>query len=61
LSAGSHPTESIEQGGAFVRRRVEAGDSNFVRMWTEMGGEVRFDRRRRWWTDNRPEFERELR
>src|SRR5262245_36334473 len=26
-------SESIEHGGAFLRRRVEAGDPNFVRMW----------------------------
>jgi thiamine kinase-like enzyme len=51
-------SESIETGGAFVRRRVEAGDPNFVRMWTEMGGQERFDRRRRWWEAHRPEFER---
>ena len=28
---------SISRGGEFVRRRVEAGDPNFVRMWDEMG------------------------
>jgi hypothetical protein len=54
-------SESIEMGGVFVRRRVEAGDPNFVRMWTEMGGQERFDRRRRWWETHRPEFERALR
>jgi len=48
---------SIEQGGAFVRHRVEAGDPNFVRMWTEMGGQARFDRRRRWWDEARIRFE----
>ena len=53
-------SDSIEQGGAFVRRRVEAGDPNFVRMWTEMGGQERFDRRRRWWEASRGDFERAL-
>lgn len=47
---------SIEAGGAFVRRRVEAGDPNFIAMWDAMGGAERFDRRRRWWTDHRHEF-----
>jgi hypothetical protein len=40
--------ESIARGGQFVRRRVEAGDLNFVAMWNAMGGMERFDRRRRW-------------
>jgi hypothetical protein len=48
--------DSIDHGGAFVRRRVEAGDRNFVRMWTEMGGQERFDRRRRWWHERYAEF-----
>lgn len=52
---------SIERGAVFLRRRVEAGDPNFVRMWTEMGGEERFDRRRRWWDDSRRAFEGALR
>jgi phosphotransferase family enzyme len=53
-------TESIKRGGAFVRRRVESGDPNFIKMWTEMGGQERFDRRRRWWEEHRVEFERAL-
>jgi hypothetical protein len=53
-------SEAIERGGAFVRRRVEAGDPNFVKVWTEMGGQARFDRRRRWWNETRVEFERAL-
>ena len=52
---------SIELGGAFVRRRVEAGDPGFVKMWEEMGGAERFDRRRRWWGGQRPAFEAALR
>jgi hypothetical protein len=39
---------SIENGGQFVRRRVEAGDPNFIAMWNRIGGAERFDRRRRW-------------
>lgn len=48
--------QSIEAGGAFVRRRVEAGDPNFIAMWDAMGGAERFDRRRVWWADHRHEF-----
>lgn len=48
---------SIEMGGEFVRRRVEAGEPGFVKMWEEMGGGERFDRRRRWWSSERPNFE----
>jgi hypothetical protein len=51
---------SIERGGEFVRRRVDAGDVNFVAMWEEMGGAERYDRRRRWWVENQPAFARAL-
>lgn len=51
---------SIEAGGEFVRRRVEAGDPNFIAMWNAMGGAERFDRRRRWWADHRDEFREAL-
>mgnify|MGYP001399087383 CR=1 FL=1 len=47
---------SIAQGGQFARRRVEAGDENFVKMWNDMGGAERFDRRRRWWVEHQPRF-----
>jgi hypothetical protein len=53
--------ESIASGGAFVRRRVEAGDPNFIAMWNEMGGAERFDRRRRWWAEHRAHFVAALR
>ncbi|GAC1596825.1 MAG: hypothetical protein NVS3B21_20950 [Acidimicrobiales bacterium] len=43
---------SMVQGGEFVRRRVEAGDQTFVKMWNDMGGAERFDRRHRWWVEN---------
>ena len=41
--------ERIAHGGEFLRRRVEAGDENFVELWESMGGMARFDRRREWW------------
>lgn len=47
---------TIARGGEFVRRRVEAGDANFIAMWQSMGGMARFDRRREWWATVRPQF-----
>jgi Ser/Thr protein kinase RdoA (MazF antagonist) len=47
---------SMAHGGEFVRRRVEAGDPNFIAMWEDMGGMVRFDRRRAWWHTSRHHF-----
>jgi Phosphotransferase enzyme family len=52
---------SIARGGEFVRRRVEAGDPNFIAMWEAMGGGERFDRRRRWWSAQRQRFAAALR
>ena len=52
---------SIARGGEFVRRRVEAGDPNFIRMWNDMGGMERFDRRRRWWSEHEKAFANALR
>jgi aminoglycoside phosphotransferase (APT) family kinase protein len=52
--------ETIARGGEFVRRRVDAGDVNFIKMWTEMGGGQRFDRRRAWWAEHQEEFRRAL-
>ena len=48
--------DSIRRGGEFVRRRVEAGDPNFIAMWNDMGGAERFDRRRRWWNEHDEHF-----
>jgi hypothetical protein len=48
--------ESIAQGGELVRRKVEAGDANFIAMWNEIGGMERFDRRRRWWHQHQGQF-----
>jgi len=47
---------SMNRGQDFVRRRVAAGDSNFIRMLEEMGGIERYERRRRWWESRRTEF-----
>lgn len=52
--------DSIAHGGEFVRRRVEAGEVAFVEMWDAMGGQERFDRRRRWWADTRVTYERSM-
>lgn len=54
-------TDSIAHGGEFVRHRAEAGDPGFVKMWYEIGGMERFERRRRWFTGNRVRFEQLLR
>ncbi len=52
---------SIERGGQFVRRRVEAGETAFIEMWENMGGQERFDRRRRWWANEYHLFDQALR
>jgi hypothetical protein len=48
------------RSGEFVRRRVEAGDPNFIAAWEQMGGQARFDRRRAWWAEQRPRFDAAL-
>lgn len=53
-------SKSIEMAGEFVRRKVDAGDPGFLKMWNDMGGNERFDRRRRWWSEHRADFERVL-
>jgi hypothetical protein len=53
-------SDSIARGGEFVRRKVEAGDPNFITMWNDLGGMERFDRRRRWWATAEAEFARVL-
>ncbi|HEX3841664.1 MAG TPA: phosphotransferase [Acidimicrobiales bacterium] len=47
---------AMAEGEGFVRRRVEAGDPNFIRMWNEMGGRERYDRRQQWWTAHQRSF-----
>jgi hypothetical protein len=53
-------SEGMALVGAFLRKRVEAGDPNFTKMWNELGGAERFERRLRWWVENRPRFEAAL-
>jgi hypothetical protein len=53
-------SDTIARGGEFVRRRVEAGDPNFLTMWNEMGGAERFDRRHRWWIEHQEKFRNAL-
>ena len=55
-----HLDRPMRGGGAFVQRRVDAGDPNFIRMLEEMGGMERYDRRLRWWEENRDSFVRAL-
>lgn len=45
---------AVSHGGEFVRRRVEAGDPNFIQMWEELGGAARYERRRQWWDREEP-------
>lgn len=52
--------EQVDQAGAFVRRRVEAGEPAFVAMWEQMGGQERYDRRARWFAFERERFLRAL-
>ena len=57
------PVQSVglAGGGAFVRRRADAGDPNFIRMLADMGGMERYDRRRSWWDACRGQFADALR
>ena len=48
--------ERFAEGGAFVRRRVDAGIPAFVQMWNETGGQERYERRRRWFDAEREHF-----
>lgn len=50
----------VELHGEWVRKRVEAGDPGFVKMWTAMGGQERLDRRWRWWAEHREAFRQAL-
>jgi hypothetical protein len=53
-------SDSMYRGAEFVQRRVAAGDANFVKMWDEMGGMERYDRRRNWWVEHRERFRNAL-
>ncbi len=48
--------ERFANGGAFVRRRIEAGEQAFIDMWEQMGGQARYDRRRDWFAAHRTTF-----
>lgn len=52
---------SMESGGSFVQRRIDAGDPNFIRMLGEIGGMERYERRLLWWHASRETFVRALR
>ena len=43
-------------GGAFVRRRVDAGETAFVEMWERMGCQERYDLSRRWFAEHHDRF-----
>ncbi len=45
--------DQVADGGAFVRRRVEAGDPAFTSMWAGSGGQARYDRRADWFARQR--------
>ena len=51
-----HLDRSVQRGGVFVQRRVAAGDPNFIRIFDEIGGMERYERRRRWWKRSRATF-----
>ncbi len=48
--------DAIDRVEAAVRRRVEAGDPNYIAMLNRTGGIEKYDRRRRWWSDNHDRF-----
>jgi aminoglycoside phosphotransferase (APT) family kinase protein len=52
--------DAIARSGEFVRRRVEAGDPNFVKMWEDAGGDRRHEFRREWWVGERDSYARAL-
>ena len=52
--------ETMRRNGEFVRRRIAAGDVNFLAMWNRMGGEARYDRLRNWWEQHEAAFSRAL-
>ncbi len=51
---------TIQRGGEFLRRQVEAGHLGFAELWREVGGNERFDRRRRWWAQERTAFQHSM-
>ena len=53
--------DALTRGEEFVRRRVKAGDPNYIDMWNRTDGAERYHRRRRWWNDNHHHFAAVLR
>jgi hypothetical protein len=48
--------EQLAFGSEFVRKRVEAGHVEFTKMWNDMGGEDRYQRRQLWFAEHRQRF-----
>lgn len=42
----------VATSGEWVLSKVQAGNVNFTKMWEELGGIERHDRRCRWWAAN---------
>jgi hypothetical protein len=47
---------TVRRGGEWIKSKVDEGHPAFVAMWNEIGGMVRFDRRRRWFQTHLNEF-----
>lgn len=47
---------TVHRGGEWIKSKVDAGHPAFIAMWKEIGGMVRFDRRRRWFQAHLDEF-----
>ena len=48
--------DAMARSGEFVKRHADAGEPGFVLMWEWMGGQERWDRRKRWWAAERSGF-----
>jgi Phosphotransferase enzyme family len=48
--------DAVAHGGEFVKRHRDAGEPGFAAMWDWMGGQERWDRRKRWWAAERHAF-----
>ena len=48
--------DAMAHSGEFVKRHADLGEPGFVMMWEWMGGQERWDRRRRWWAADRSLF-----
>jgi hypothetical protein len=52
--------DAMAHSGEFVKRHADLGEPGFVMMWEWMGGQERWDRRKRWWAADREAFVRAL-